>query len=164
MDTPETEKLRALLNGFSTACLVTRSDEGHLRARPMAIATVEPNCDLWFLTAEETAKVQEIESDPQVTVVCQNGWTSCVTISGSAQLVRDKKKVAELWSESFRDWFPKGAEDPSILLIHVTGDEAEFWDNSGVGTWTYRFQPTPGNLSSSTRTVRRGEEHGKVFL
>lgn len=56
MKSTQTNNFRDLLCEFETAVLVTHT-EGILRARPMAIAQIEDNCDLWFITGEATAKV-----------------------------------------------------------------------------------------------------------
>src|SRR6185295_8594350 len=93
----QTEKFRELLEDFDTAVLITHRRDTHLRARPMAVAHVEDNCDLWFITSEESAKVHEIEADTRVHVVCQSGRTSCVSISGHASLSRDRGRIRELW-------------------------------------------------------------------
>ena len=50
-----------------------------------------------------------------------------VWLAGALALPR--AKVKELWSESLRTWFPKGADDPDIALLRVTVDAAEYWDS-----------------------------------
>ena len=47
-----------------------------------------------------------------------------VSISGTAQIVRDRQKVQELWSEPLATWFPKGKDDPNIGLIRVHVDQS----------------------------------------
>ena len=58
----QVQKIRELLEDFDTAMLVTHGEE-FAHARPMAIAAVEPNCNLWFFTERGSAKVHEIQSD-----------------------------------------------------------------------------------------------------
>ena len=43
-------------------------------------------------------------------------------------MVRDRKKVDELWTDALRVWFPKGPGDRSITLIKVSVSAAEYWD------------------------------------
>ena len=50
-------KLRALLEEFRTGMLITRTLEGTLHARPMAVAKLEENDDLFFATNIESGKV-----------------------------------------------------------------------------------------------------------
>ena len=52
---------------------------------------------------------------------------SYVSISGTAELITDQKKAQELWDPSYEQWFPQGASDPSLILIRVTVEQAEYW-------------------------------------
>ena len=49
MATSPASKLQELLAEFDLAMLATRTAEGQLRARPMALAEIEPDGTLWFL-------------------------------------------------------------------------------------------------------------------
>src|SRR5687768_16157330 len=100
----QADKLKALLEKFDTAMLVTHAGE-KIRARPMVIGKVEDNCDLWFLTGKERPKVHEIETNQQVGVVCQDGEQVCISISGRADVVDDRRKLYEIWKEEFKAWF-----------------------------------------------------------
>src|SRR5262245_4696933 len=131
MEKTEKERFRGLLRDFDTAVLVTRAN-GFLRARPMAIATVDENCDLWFVTGRDSAKTHEIEMDPRVCVICQSGWTSCVSFNGLASIDNDPVRIHALWKASYQAWFPLGVNDPQICLIHVVGEQGEYWDNTGL--------------------------------
>ena len=79
-----------LLGQFDTAVLITHGYDTFFRSRPMLIARIEDNGDLWFITSEESAKVHEIEADTRVHVICQHGRSSCVTVTGHASLRRRK--------------------------------------------------------------------------
>lgn len=164
MNENQIEKLRDLLKDFTTAVLITHGDSTGWQARPMAMARVEENGDLWFFTGEQTAKVREIEADARVQVVCQDGWNSCVAIAGRAELVRDLAKVRELWKPSFQVWFPQGADDPNIVLIHVIGERGEYWDNTGVNQFTYVYQAIKAVTTGTTPEIQEGKQHGKVNL
>jgi general stress protein 26 len=52
-----------------------------------------------------------------------------VSITGVAQLVRDRQKIEELWRPEFKIWFPKGKEDPGIALLRISLQKGEYWDN-----------------------------------
>src|SRR4051812_32638894 len=65
------EELLALLSEFDTAMLVTLEDDGTMRARPMGLQQERlADCDLWFVTADETRKTDEIERHHAVNVCC----------------------------------------------------------------------------------------------
>jgi general stress protein 26 len=130
MNTNDQHKLVELLREFSTAMLITRDGDHHLRARPMAIANVENTGKIWFLSGEDTAKVHEIEVDTHVHLAMQKS-NIYLSINGMATLVHDRSKVHELWDNSFEMWFSEGMYDPSLVLIAVEPIDAEYWDNHG---------------------------------
>lgn len=158
------EHLYKLLKQFSTAMLVTHAGLGKLRARPMAIAQIEDDGRVWFITGAESAKSHEIELDTHVHIICQNDRSAYLSLSGRAELVRDRAKVAELWQEPFRLWFPGGREDPSIELIAVRPEEGEFWDNEGFNKIKYLFQAAKACATGTKPEVTEGAQHGCVRL
>lgn len=157
------ERLRELLRGFSAVVLITQG-EGSGHARPMAVARVDENCDLWFFTSEDSAKVSELQGDGHAQVIAQNGWSSCVIVAGRATLVRDRAKIRELWKPAFKVWFPDGAEDVHLVLIHFMGERAEYWDNTGANKLTYLYQAFKAVLRGTPPEIKEGEQHGQVVL
>ncbi len=51
-----------------------------------------------------------------------------VSLSGRAELVRDKAKIEELWEPALKAWFPKGVDEPDIALLKINADQGEYWD------------------------------------
>lgn len=45
------ERFHDLLRRFSHGMLVTRTPDADLRARPLAVAAIEEDDDLWFVTS-----------------------------------------------------------------------------------------------------------------
>ena len=158
------QKLREQLAGYDTVVLITQGQDSAGHARPMAVARVEENCDLWFFTGEQSAKVKEIEADTHAQVIAQDGWTSCVIVAGRAALVRNRATIRDLWKPAFKVWFPDGAEDPNLVLIHFTCERAEYWDNTGGNRFTYLYQALKAVVQGTTPEIKEGEQHGKVTL
>jgi len=158
------ERFRNLLTDFDTAILITHSQENHSRARPMLIARVDDNCDLWFLTDNDSANVHEIEADTHVRVVCQNGRASCVSITGRAEPSRDRVRIRQLWRLAYQVWFPRGADDPNIVLIHVIGELGEYWDHTGINRITYAYQPIKVVATRATPEIKEGDQQGHLEL
>ena len=129
-DTRQTsiEKIRELTEGIDF-CMLTTIDGGHLRSRPMSTQKFEFDGDLWFFTDDNTHKVEEIEKDDRVCVAYSKPDDNVyLSVSGRAQVVKDRAKIEELWSPILKAWFPQGLDDPSLCLLKVPVEQAEYWD------------------------------------
>ncbi|MDV6029269.1 MAG: general stress protein [Phycisphaera sp. RhM] len=125
------KKLIDLLKDFDTAMLVTRSVDGAINARPMAVAQVEPDGRLWFVTERDSGKVSDVALDSEVAVTMQAS-NKFVSISGTAHPSDDRAKLDELWSEGWKVWFPDGKASEKILLLRIEPSRGEYWDHSGL--------------------------------
>lgn len=160
----EVSRLYDLLKGFSTAMLITHQGTSGLHARPMAIAELEENCVVWFITSKESGKVDEIQDDVNVSIVCQKDHSTYLSMYGSAALERDQAHIDRVWKEPFKVWFPKGKDDPDIALIRVDPHHAEYWDNSGFHKVQYLIKAAGAYLSGTQPKIEEGQEHGRVQL
>jgi general stress protein 26 len=131
--TESLEKLGELIKGIRVAMFVTRSGDGTLRARPMATQEAPFDGTRWFFSANHSATVSDLAQDPEVVLAYANpGEHRYVSLSGRAALVRDPDKARELWSPVYREWLPKGLEDPDLALLKVVVSRAEYWDSPGT--------------------------------
>jgi general stress protein 26 len=156
-------KLRELLDEFGVAMLVTRTPEGDLRGRPMALAEVQPDGTLWFATDRHSAKVDELDKDGHVVVTMQSK-SKFVSLSGKAAVIDDRAKLAQLWKVEWQVWFPD-KDDPNIVLLRVDGNAGEYWDNSGTSGVKYLIEAGKALVSGSRPDVGDDPKvHGKVAL
>ena len=124
------KKLWGMIKDIGVTMMTTVDDDGTLRSRPMVAQQSEFDGDLWFFTWIDSPKVGEVKEHHQVNLsYADPNSQNYVSISGTAQVVRDKQKVLELWSEPLATWFPKGKDDPNIGLIRVHVEKAEYWDS-----------------------------------
>jgi general stress protein 26 len=111
------------------AMLTTIDQDGALHSRPMATLKAEEDGELWFFTGASSPKVAEVKDDQRVNLsYADPGDTLFVSVSGTAQLVRDPAKAKELWSPLMKAWFPEGLDDPNLGLLRVKIEKAEYWD------------------------------------
>ena len=158
------DKLRELLADFDTAMLVTRTATNKLRSRPMALADIQPGGCLWFITERHSGKLEEIARNHDVNVAMQSR-NKFVSISGSAMPVEDRGKVAELWDEAWKVWFPGGKDDPGLTLLKIQGETGEYWDNSGTSGVKYLIEAGKAYLSGTKPDVVGDPAiHGKVGM
>jgi len=154
------KKVNDLIKDVQIAMLTT-IDGGVLRSRPMQTQEAEFNGDLWFFTSTDTHKTDEIEKDARVNVsYASPASNTYVSVSGTASLVSDKEKIEELWNPILKAWFPKGLDDPTLILLKVSVEQAEYWDS------TSSTVVQVGGFVKALVTGERadGGDHGRVNL
>ena len=154
------EKLKGLLEGIDF-CMLTTINGGQLRSRPMSTQELDENGELWFFTSDQTHKVDEIEADNRVNVAyAQPDDNVYVSVAGRASVVKDRKKIEELWNPIHKAWFPEGLEDPTLCLLKVSVEEAEYWDSPNS-----KIVQIAGFVKALvTGQQADGGDHGKVKL
>lgn len=134
MATEKLEKLYELIDDIETAMFTTRRTDARLVSRPMATLKRADGADLWFVTARDSEKLDEIRDDPHVNLAYFHPRTKeWVSISGLARIVDDRRKIRELYSPTWRAWFgDEGGEkdgtpdDPRMMLIAIDIEIALF--------------------------------------
>ena len=103
------QKLREMIKDIDFCMMTTVDEDGDLHSRPMSVnGEVDPDGDLWFFTGASSHKVSEIEKLPKVNVSFADPENQdYVSISGTAQIVRDRGKIEELWKPELRCGFRK---------------------------------------------------------
>lgn len=151
-------KLKELLEDIDF-CMLTTFSNGKLRSRPMSTQKMEKDGELWFFTNDNSLKVSEIEADPRVNCAYSKPDDNCyVSVSGTASISKDRAKIEELWSPILKAWFPEGLDDPTLCLLKVQVEEAEYWDapNSTL------VQLVGFVKALATGTEMSYGEHGKI--
>ncbi|HUQ49339.1 MAG TPA: pyridoxamine 5'-phosphate oxidase family protein [Terriglobales bacterium] len=130
----ELKKLYELIEELEVAMMTTRRPDGHLESRAMANQKTASGADLWFVTAEDTAKLRDLEFDPHISLSYYKDRTrEWISVSGMATISRDRQKIRELYAPDWKMWF--GAEgdprhgtpdDPRFVLIGVQVHQATF--------------------------------------
>jgi len=154
------KKVNDLIKDVQVAMLTT-IDWGVLRSRPMQTQEAEFEGDLWFFTSSDTHKTDEIEKDRRVNVsYASPADNSYVSVSGMAEIVKDRAKIEELWNPIYKAWFPEGLDDPNLVLLKVSVEQAEYWD----ATSSTIVQIVGFVKALVTGERSEGGDHGKVNL
>ncbi|MGX6604211.1 pyridoxamine 5'-phosphate oxidase family protein [Micromonosporaceae bacterium Da 78-11] len=123
------DKVKHLIAEARICMLTTMTEDGRHVSRPMALQDVEFDGDLWFFAYSDSDLVEQIGRHPQVNVAFsdtkQNNW---VSVAGSASRVDDRAKAEELWNPLLKAWFPDGLETPTLTLVKVLTESAEYWE------------------------------------
>ena len=97
----------------------------------MLTAATKFDGDLWFFTETADPKVAEINSNKKVNVsYASPDRRQYVSVSGTAEMVRDDTKAEVLWEAEFERWFPQGRKRTDLSLINVSVTGVEYWDSS----------------------------------
>ena len=128
----ELTKVAELIGDIKFAMLTTTEHDGSLRSRPLSTLKMDAQARLWFFTSMSSPKIDEIREHAQVNVnYARPDKQDYVSISGRAEMVRDREKMKELWTPWIKPWFPKGIDDPDLILLQVNIEQAEYWDAPG---------------------------------
>jgi general stress protein 26 len=123
------QKLVELMEDMHIGMLTTDGPDG-VRSVPMARQEVEPDAQMWFITARDTDHARAIEAQPKVSLTfsSRDAW---VSLTGRAEVVDDEAKLRELWNSFAEAWLPGGPEDPNATLIRMDVERGEYWDTPG---------------------------------
>ncbi|MCG6136173.1 MAG: pyridoxamine 5'-phosphate oxidase family protein [Nostoc sp. LLA-1] len=128
----QVQQLREIIADINSGMLTTVDQNGQLHSCPMC-KTGEISSDgaLWFFSYAHSQKVNDIQHNQQVNV----SFTSpdkqrYISVSGTAQLVTDRKKMQEKWQPELHTWLPKGLDEPDIILLKVNVNQADYWDSA----------------------------------
>lgn len=155
--------LNDLLKKFSTAMMITRSGDRSIHGRPMSIAEIGEDGELYFASSLDSGKLRDIELDPEVTLIFQ-GDSVFISLQGTAHLSTDPELIDRLWSEAWRVWFPEGKNDPSLVILKIDPEDAEYWDNSGGGGLTYAMTAMKAYIKGEQPTIKDTARHAKVAM
>src|SRR5689334_1666680 len=79
----ERDKLYEMIEDLEIAMLTTRRRDGRLVSRAMATQKRAPGADLWFVTSEDTHKVEELEDESHVNLAYYKDRTrEWISVSG----------------------------------------------------------------------------------
>lgn len=127
----DTTKLWDMIDEIRVAMLTTEHG-GTLESRPMSAYSDREARLIWFITRTDTDKTHEIAAESQVNLAFGDKSSNrFVSVSGTAEVVRDTAKQKELWNPFAEAWLPEGPEAPTTGLIKVTPVHGTLWDSPG---------------------------------
>ena len=127
--TAAVEKIREIAEHANICIFVTDLSNLPLAARPMATQEVDDDSNIWFMSDKASVKNLQIENDDRVQLFYSHTSNyEYLSIFGHAEIIHDRKKIEELWTQMAKTWFKEGKDDPNISLIRVIPDDAYYWD------------------------------------
>lgn len=122
----------SLIEEIAVAMVVTHADGRTLRGRPMAARPDAAENAIYFLTDANAAKDDEIRRDENVCLAfADTAKHKYLSVTGRAEALSDRAKIRRHWS-AFDKAFWRDADDPSIRLLCVRPEKAEYWERAGA--------------------------------
>ncbi|MBC6904813.1 general stress protein [Saccharophagus sp. K07] len=124
------DKVREIAEKNRVCFFVTHAlDKNSSGARPMTVADVDDQGSLWFISAIDTHKDQEVQQDSDVSLYFQApDQADFLELRGRAFVSQDKARIQQLWEPRMNAWFDGGKDDPRVSVIKVVPDEGYYWD------------------------------------
>lgn len=122
----ELKTINDIIKATRFATVTTRTADGELVSRPLAVLDREFDGTVWFFTQDPSPKTDDIAGDPHVNVAYADG-ASAVSLSGTAAVDRDQARIDEFWNPWAEAWFEGGRQDPTVALLRVDATSAEYW-------------------------------------
>lgn len=154
-------KLVTALRRMDTVMVATQAPNGTMHARPMAVAEVDDDGAVWFVTPRESGKADEAAIDSRALVTGQ-GRDLYVSLSGRIDVISDHARVEELWRSSWKEWFPQGASDPTLVLMRLRPEIGEYWDDHGTRGLSYLFEAARSFVNGEYAEDQGAKHHAKV--
>ena len=157
------DHVHALLAKMSNVMFVTHAaatTRPPFGARPLHVAKLEEDGDMWFVTGLDTQVIGDLRSADGAFITAHEG-SRWIHLSGRAEIVLDLVRTRELWSTALNVQFPAGAMDPNVVLIRFRPEHAEYWDTSGIKGIKYFFEAAKALARGTTPAIVKGS-HGEV--
>jgi general stress protein 26 len=108
-----------------------RHTDGTLHSHPLTTQNKELGEDgcLYFFVSRSSEVGQRLQQDGNVNLAYANtDKDTWVSVTGTARVLEDLQKKKELFNVMAKAWFPGGPEDPTMELVEVRIEEAEYWN------------------------------------
>lgn len=146
--TEDIRKVSELVEAGRIATVSTVDTDGRLVSRPLALIDRPFDGELYFFTQDPSPKTEQVAADDRVNVALEakGGYLS---ISGRASVSHDQTLIESLWNREAEAWFEGGREDPTVALLKVDAESAEYWTNDS---------PRPVSLIKYVASVATGTQ------
>ena len=134
MPTKTLAELAKSMRDIDFAMLSTHSDNGTIAGRPMSNnGEVEYDGQSYYFTYDHFRTVSDIRRDPKVSLAFQGKDAFFVNVEGVAELITDKAKFKQHWTQGLDRWFPEGIDTKGIILIQVRAQRIHYWAGEDGG-------------------------------
>lgn len=169
MNTNQKNKVKSIVEEVEFAMMATISDEGKMRARPMATKRYDEQGNIWFFSKRDSEKVDELcNRDSILLTYSKVADHTYLSLSGKMETVDNLDLKKELFSDRSAKAFPEGPSSENLALLKFTPSRGEYWDSEECeevqqfgsevradrGATTDQFpKADPANMNEDNRAV-----------
>jgi len=134
-------RLSELLGSASIAVLTAPGGYTNGVSCPLLIQRVDESATVWLLSSQRAVHALALGHEhPLALVIIPTQPGRHLVLHGRGFQPADGSDTAAAhWHDGFRAWFPKGPEDPDLLLLKIPIVGADCWD----GVIHRRIEPVP---------------------
>ena len=132
-------RLKELVSGLRSVMVTTPDEAGGLSSRPLTLQRADDDGTIWFLVDADAQWITASMGPVNVAAATSDTWLS---ISGTAQVVRDDAVLDDLGNPVNDAWFPEGT---TKAALRIDVDRADYW--SGPGRLGQLFQIGKGMVT-----------------
>lgn len=115
--------------GCPIAMMTTCLPGGELDAKPMTVLDYDEQGQFWFFCEHDPDDAGAQERYTRVNLsFSAEAECSYASVYGHGELLRDAKRIRELWTPMAQHFFPDGPDAPRLALLKVTPERSEYWD------------------------------------
>jgi general stress protein 26 len=146
-------RLRELVEGIRFAMVTTVDHDGTPQNRPLPPQHADDDGTLWFIAPRLSSLADQLRAKPAVLITWGDTRSRrYLSVNGTATVLHDPAKAAQLWDAAIRSWFPDGPEDPDVAVIKVELDTSDCRDPLPAPVAIPQFlAAATGNDSTRTR-------------
>ncbi|KAK0947047.1 hypothetical protein LTR29_001630 [Friedmanniomyces endolithicus] len=114
--------------------MTTRTSDGMLASRCMAMAAKESHVDFIFHANSESGKTNDLDANPDVNLGFLNNSGEWASVSGHASIETDRAIVHKYYSPALKAWMGDlgdgkhdgGPDDPRVVVIRVKSKTIQY--------------------------------------
>jgi general stress protein 26 len=111
-------------------CMYTTYKRGKIHSKPMTPQDIDAEGNIWFFASRKDDMLGAGRDSDDVMLIYSDPRDSAyLSVSGNAMVVEDEEKKEKLWSPMVQAWFKGGKNDPDLMMVKVTTEEAAYWDS-----------------------------------
>ena len=123
------QKIKEMAEDIGMCMFCTELSVRPIPTRPMSLAEVDDNGNLWFISSQKSNKNFEIKHDNEVQLIfAKNADAHFLSVFGIATIYTDKAHIEKVWTPIAKAWFEEGKDDPEVTVIKVEPKDAYYWD------------------------------------